>query len=256
MIYDNYNNFVVPSISPFSGDNTNIGYYKYFTLEYTTATGITPCGDGIPNNSINFHQSSIVTTGTTGSNYFIQFTIPMISSGITYDNCDLNCIGIQNQLVDFYVNTYSSSTFNYTGTTNVGAIRNNGIYFFRSMSSSVSTQTGATLSGGFYTSFYQNYTIPASGTSYTLIPSLSGVTCPNLGLITNNGDSLTSQNIQRNYNYYYVWEFFDETAVADNFRIYAHRINESGNLVFPREITLVYEYLNGTLNYSNSNYLI
>jgi hypothetical protein len=256
MIYDNYKNFVVPSISPFSGDNTNIGYYRYFTLEYTTATGITPCGDGIPNNSINFHQSSIVTTGTTGSNYFIQFTIPMISAGITYDDCDLNCIGYQNQLVDFYVNTYSSSTFNYTGTTNVGAIRNNGIYFFRSMSSSVSTQTGATLSGGFYTSFYQNYTIPASGTSYTLIPSLSGVTCPNLGLITNNGDSLTSQNIQRNYNYYYVWEFFDETAVADNFRIYAHRINESGNLVFPREITLVYEYLNGTLNYSNSNYLI
>ena len=256
MIYDNYNNFVVPLISPFSGDNTNIGYYRYFQVNYTTATGITPCGDGVPNNSFNLHQSSVVTTGTTGPDYFIQFTIPMISTGITYTNCDINCNSILSNLLNVFVNIYSSSTFNYTGTTNVGAIRNNGLSSFSTMSSSYITSSATTLTGGFSFRDFQNYTIPASGSSYTLIPSLSGIASTNLLTITRDANNLSLSSYNRIYNYYYEWIFFDPASYENNYRIYASRIALDGYIYIPQEKTLVYEYSAGTVTYTDSNYLV
>ena len=248
--YDRYISNISPYISTsFSGDNTNIEYYRYFSVNYPTSTGSTPCGDGTGNNQIYFHQTSIVSTGTTGSNYYIEFTMPTISDGITFSSCDLNCDANVSNIVNPVNDRSTGTTYNYTGTTNVGSTFNNlvrNMVVLRTITNSNSGGGTAPLS---YISPTDNFTYPASGTPYTIIPSLSASTCPELL-----NSYYFSGSDYRKYFGFYLVELFDPTDYQ-NFRISSSYINSQG---FPNtsDKTIIYEYSGGTGTIIDPDYFI
>lgn len=178
--YNRYITTIVPYISTFSGDNTNIDYYRSFYVTWPTSTGMTPCGDGTTPAYIYIHQSSIVSTGMTGSDYYISFTLPTVTTGITFTNCELNCNARENLAVQEINLSSTGSSYNYTGTTNVGSSYQYGVYVIKGLSSGSTSQDTMISTSYFQLQGTQNNTYPASGETPTLIPSLSGVTCPNI----------------------------------------------------------------------------
>jgi hypothetical protein len=256
--YSNYNTVVKPFVTSFSGDNTNVEYYRYFIINNTKVTGTTPCGDGTPDGDLYFHISSIVTTGITGSDYYIEFTMPTTSYGMSYTTCDTNCFPNADSVV-LLSNDYSTgSTYTYTTTSNFGSYKINPIRSRRILSvTGPSSQTGFTSTGGWYTQFTQLETIPASGSSYTTIPNLSGMTCPNLPSITVNF-SLGATQIYRT-NYWYDFEFYDPTnltTLKNNYRIFARLLSIKGNQESPFTREMVYEVTNGVVTYKNTNFIV
>lgn len=256
LYYNNYITFATPNISPFSADSTNLGYYRYFVLKYPTTIGATECGDGTPFNEIYLHQSSLVTTGITGSDYYIQYTLPTVTNDLTgFTNCDLNCTGFAQTFVNTINTSSSAITNNYTGTTNVGSSYNNPIYRYWRISVNSPT-TASTIFG--YAAFrdYSNVTVPASGNTNTLIPNLSGETCPNIldnfysyiGTYPNNNGFIK-------YYYNYIVELFDPLDDS-NFRIYACQILQNGVVVTPNVKSLIYEFSGGTVTTINSDYFV
>ena len=257
--YSKYRTLVSPFVTSFSGDNTNVEYYRYFILNNTKVTGTTPCGDGTPEGNLYFHISSIVTTGTTGGDYFIEFTMPTTSTGMTYSTCDLQCNTLMTQIVNVVNANSTGSSYNYTTTSNVGSYKINPVSrIIRLFQSAPASSTGFTSSGGWYTTFTQNETIPASGSSYTIIPELSGLTCPNLSDIATE-TYIGSTILQHSYNFLYNWEFFDPTSpttLKQNYRIFARQVTKNGNQVTPIFREMVYEVTNNVVTYKNTNFII
>lgn len=250
--YQPYLSNIAPNISPFSGDNTNVGFYKYFRIQYTNATGSQTCGDGIGTRDIYFHQTSVVTTGTTGPNYYIDFTMPTVSYGMSYTSCDLNCENAAKTILVGSVNNSSTGiTSNYTGTTNQGVVSQNGLSTLLSVTESLFTQTATTISGSITIGRYNNYTYPYSGTPATIIPSLSSQTCD---ISTNLVGNQTSSTYFKTY-YQYTAEFYDEFDLSGSFRIFSLEINANGT-VNSSVKTLIYELTGGVVTYTDSQYLV
>jgi hypothetical protein len=250
--YQPYLTNIVPNISPFSGDNTNVGFYKYFRIQYTNATGSQTCGDGVGTRDIYFHQTSVVTTGTTGPNYYIDFTMPTVSYGMSYTSCDIDCISnVQFIMVPRINDSATGITSNYTGTTNQGVVSQNGLNLLRSIVENITSQTGSSANGFIVIENYNNYTYPYSGAPATIIPSLSSQTC---NISTNLVGNQTSSSYSKNY-YNYAAEFYDEFDLSGSFRIFASEINANG-AVNSSVKTLVYELSGGTVTVYNSQYLV
>jgi hypothetical protein len=250
--YQPYLSNIVPNISPFSGDNTNVGFYKYFTIQYTTATGLQTCGDIVGTREIHFHQSSVVTTGTTGPNYYIDFTMPTVTYGMPYTSCDLDCEFLTKVLMVPRINNSSTgSTNNYTGTTNQGVVLSSGLSTLISVIESLSSQTGTTMDGNIVISNYNNYTYPYSGTPATIIPSLTSQTCD----ISTNLVGDNSSNSYRKLYYRYDAEFYDADDLSGSFRIFAREINANGNVNLSVK-TLIYELTGGVVTYTDPQYLV
>ena len=249
---------MIPKISPFSGDNTNVGYYRFMEFSYPNSVGTTPCGDGTTERSIYIHQSSVITTGTTGlGDYYLEMTMPTISANTTFTSCEANCNSSVNAIVST-VNTYSTATtYNYTGTTTVGSLYDNSFATMFRVNVSTLPNSGGTRASEIIFSNFQNETYPSTGTTetgYTIVPSYSAVTCPNI-LNTFNGIYIgpNAYIYSKVYAYYRV-ELFDPLDFK-NFRIYASEINSFGQ--FNDSIrTLVYEWSGGTNTYSNPEYII
>jgi hypothetical protein len=256
--YSDYKSVVTPYVTSFSGDNTNVQYYRHFALNNTKVTGTTSCGDGTPESNVYIHISSVVTTGTTGSDYYIEFTMPTISTGITYTSCSTNCTSSMNSIVSV-VNAHATGTsYNYTSTSNNGSYKIQPVrlvsYFTEQPPASV---TGVTAVGGWYLEFTQNETIPASGSSYTIIPGLSALTYPDLSNITDYVIGNTAINHQLNY--LYEWSFFDSTnltTLSQNYRLFASRLLLTGKQSSPTFKEMVYEVTNGVVTYKNTNFII
>ena len=249
--YQPYLTNIVPNISPFSGDNTNVGFYKYFRIQYTNASGSQTCGDGVGTRDIYFHQTSVVTTGTTGPNYYIDFTMPTVSYGMSYTSCDIDCVFWANSTMVVRINSSATgSTNNYTGTTNQGVVSQNGLSTLLSVTESLFSQTATTISGTINILNYNNYTYPYSGTPATIIPSLSSQTCD----ISSLTGGISSSFYVKVY-YQYTAEFYDEFDLSDSFRIFASEINANG-AVNSSVKTLVYELSGGTVTVYNSQYLV
>ena len=257
-IYSDYLTCMIPKISPFSGDNTNVGYYREMEFKYPNVVGTTPCGDGTTARTIYIHQSSVITTGTTGlGNYYLEMTMPTISANTSFTSCEVNCTSNVNSIVND-VNTYSTATtFNYTGTTTVGALYD---YSFTNMffvNYSSQPRSATTLPIGISITNFQNETYPSTGTTetgYTIVPSYSAITCPNiLNTFTRSTIGPNAYTYSKNYAYYLV-ELFDPLNFK-NFRIYAPAINSSGQLIYSIR-TLVYVWSGGTNTYSNPEYII
>ena len=253
--YNSYLTCIAPQISPYSGDNSNVGFYKYIVFAYPESTGNTPCGDGTNSKYLQFHQSSIVVTGQTGSDYWMTLTMPTITSGITYTTCDLGCSSTMNSIVS-NVNSYSTGTsYNYTGTTNTGALYSKPFINIRYMTYSNTVSTATTINGQLYFDNFENETRPSTGTtSYTIVPSYSGVACNNiLDMFNYVGYSLY---YYRKFYYYYSVYLFDPLDYQ-NFRIYANQITANGvRINSPSVETLVYEWSGGTETYYDPNYML
>ena len=250
--YNQYISALVPYISPFSGDNTNIGYYRYFYVTWPTSTGATPCGDGTTPAYIYIHQSSIVSTGMTGSDYYISFTLPTVTTGITFTNCELNCNNKEYQMVQEINTSSTGSTYNYTGTTNVGSSYQYVFYNVFYLFSGSTSQDTFTSGSQFSLDNTHNNTYPASGETPTLIPSLSGVTCPN---ILNN--MYISSPIRYNkYTSYYTCKLINPTnPLSTDINIFSNYIPMNG-IFNTGNKTLIAQYIGGVLNIIDYDYFV
>jgi len=162
-------------------DNTNIDYYRFFTL----TVPIIPidrlnrtCAADVGNVAIyNIHTSSVVTTGLTGSIYWMNVTMPLITDGISFNSCDLGCDDrVSSYLIN--VNTSSISELNqYNFTSNIGAKKLNPFNSYIKLI--ISTVTGSQNNQQAFLRLTDlvNDTIPMSGNTYTPIPSLSISNC-------------------------------------------------------------------------------
>ena len=255
VISTNYNTYftnIVPYITSFSGDNTNVGYYRYIMAEYPNSTGTTPCGDGTLLRALQIHQSTTVTTGITGSDYFIEFTLPTITPGITFTSCDIQCQTLLNTIVQDINNYSTGSTYNYTGTTNVGSTYVYITRYMRWLSQSMTNQTSINAGAAFYLNNTNNSTYPASGNTPTLIPSLSGVTCPNIT------DYMIANGIldYYKYTYYYTISLINPTdPTSIDINIFGNYIGKSG-LANTNFKTLIGQYIGGVLNIIDSDYFV
>jgi hypothetical protein len=246
-----YETNVKPLISSYSADSSNIGYYGYFSMVYPASTGSQVCGDGTVKKSINIHQSSVITTGTSGSDYWINYTMPTITSDMVFSTCDIYCSSSNNQCV-FDVNSSSTGTsYNYTGTTNTSA-RYRYLHETVLVNSSASTTNSTWDSYSLIDlSYFQNETMPASGSSYTIIPSLSGVSCSDLS----NYFYKSTPYSYRRFNAYYQYRLIDPLDLSA-FQIYADTTIESSLNYSPIVWKLVYTFSGGTIQYSDSNYIL
>ena len=239
-------------ISPFSGDNTNFGYYRSFTLYYMQTNSGLGCGDGVGSQELRVPQQSVVTTGQTGSDYYISFTMPTQTYGMSFTTCDSGCLSMTNN-----VNSYSTNpAYNFTGTSTNGLLYNNPIPYMWSYTSQTISQTGYTVYGERYLFNFQNETYPASAdtlTSYVNIPAYSAITCPNINDYWY--EYIPSINYVRSFYFYYDWNLITPTLNRTDFRIYAIQISREGKYNDTVK-TLVYEWSGGTATYTNSNYLV
>jgi hypothetical protein len=220
--------------------------------------GTTPCGDGTTQRTIYIHQSSVITTGTTGlGDYYLEMTMPTISANTTFTSCEVGCTNSVNGVVSTVNSSSTGTTGNYTGTTTVGSLYDNSFKFMYRVNVSTVPRSGATQQNQISISNFQNETYPSTGTTetgYTIVPSYSAVTCPNiLNTFSSSVIGPNAYTYNKNYSYYTV-ELFDPLDFK-NFRIYSSAINSSGQINTAIK-TLVYEWSGGTNTYSNPEYII
>jgi hypothetical protein len=248
--YNQYNTNIKPLISTYSADSTNIDFYRYFYLTYPAATGSTVCGDGTIRKDLILHQSSVVSTGMTGSDYYLQYTMPTISIGLSASTCDLYCNSNYQSVVS-QVNSYSTgTTFNYTGITNTASrydYLNSGMLVTYS---STTTQNTYNTELRRDLSYYINYTVPASGVSNTLITSLSATTCQFVE------DNFVNYNTYyRFYDGHFKVELTNPSNWAD-FQLFVNTTIETTKSINPENWKLLYTFSGGTVNYSYPQYII
>jgi hypothetical protein len=178
--YQSYLNILNTGLgTPF--DNTDINYYRFFVLIIPIIPpndlNRTCSADASNRASYNIHTSSVVTTGLTNNVYWINVTMPLITLGLTYSNCFLNC----DNLLQAYINlvNYSSiSAFNqYNFTSNVSAKITNPFHNYQGVSLSTQGATSSSLGAGIRLVEFGNNTVPMTDNTYIPIPSLSAQTC-------------------------------------------------------------------------------
>jgi hypothetical protein len=258
-MYSDYITCMIPRISSFSGDNTNVGYYRFMQFSYPNSVGSTNCGDGTTQRDIYIHQSSIITTGSTGfGDYFIEMTMPTVTSNITFTSCEINCQASVSSVVSSINSSSTGSTYNYTGTTTAGSFYDNSFSNMWQLNYSVQSRTLAIYNRVLYITNFQNETYPATGTTvlgYTTVPTYSGVTCPDI-LNTFSTTNFGPNAYQYNKTYSYIQaELFDPLDFR-NFRLYACEITSNGYVTSPLVRTIFYEFSGGSVTYTNPEYLI
>ena len=121
----------------------------------------------------------------------------------------------------------------------------------RRLTYSTSSQTGNTWSNAIFANFTTNNTYPASGSTPTLIPSLSGMTCPNLLNTMFENGSLAYYK----YVTYTGLELINPTNPASlDINIFSYRINKNGSN--SNDKTLIGQYIGGVLNIIDSDYFV
>lgn len=237
--------------SPF--DNTSVDYYRAFTLFIPTPL-TNSCGDGTTFNAFPIHYSSVVTTGGTGP-WFINFTMPTITPNITFTECDINCSSSLNAVVSSINNASTGTSNNFTGTTTTGSKYINGTFIqegYRILSVTNTVTTASTRSAFTRLYNYQYQTVPWSGVSNTLIPSLSGQSCSITGITPH-----PSNQYFEKYNYLYQVQLTDPLD-RTSFNIYGSQINNGVYSGYP--YSAIYELavsvVSNTVVYSNPYYTI
>jgi hypothetical protein len=244
----------------YSTNNTNIGYYRFFYMQFPSKPHPNNCGDGSSKTSIQIHPSSTVLTGTTSTgNYFFNITANTITSAYTISNCDINCPVIINNVMNLnFASTATTTNYNqyFSANTSFGWY---GIYYsnpFETLwyaTATTSTVSAQTIGYNVSTNQWTTNTYPYSGTSPSIIPSLSGTVCnyKNLGVNT----SIYGSSYNSAYLCYYTI-LFPNSADTRNFEIWsAPIVNYSANTNFNNAI-LAYRYSGGNVTYSSSTYII
>jgi hypothetical protein len=245
----------------YSSTTNDYRYYTSFSLDYPNSTDNSNCGDGTVKRTLCFHTSSQVTTGGTSGNYWIEFTMPTISNGMTYTSCDQNCVLNTNNVVNT-INIYSTGTsYNYTGTTNTGSKYTQPIDINNYLTETNTPFTAQTIESGSSIVNYLNETYPfsaSSPTTYTLIPTLSGTTWPNIESYFYVSDPTPTSNLYRfeyrRYIFYLKFTLFNPLDYSD-YKIESRIISSNGELI-SSNYELAYVFSGGTEQYWNPAYVI
>lgn len=230
-------------------DNTNIAYYRFFSLVIPIIPPNDPnrtCAADVGNVAqYSIHTSSVVTTGITGNFYYLNITMPLMSLGISFDACDLYCLDYANSAINA-VNGHSISSQNqYNFYSNVGAKKLNPISNYVKLVEFTSGTQFYVQSAFLRLTDLVNNTIPMSGSNYTLIPSLSAQTCD----FTGYRDEGVYLGVRRYADL--AWNYSTTVSILNNYEIYTLDSTYTFNV-------LIYQYdLNtNTLLYKNTNYFI
>lgn len=230
-------------------DNTNIDYYRFFSLVIPIIPSNDPnrtCAADVGNVAqYSIHTSSVVTTGITGNFYYLNITMPLMSLGISFDACDLGCLDNANSAIDA-VNGHSISSQNqYNFYSNVGAKKLNPISNYVKL---VEVTSGPSLyqqSSFLRLTDLVNDTIPMSGNNYTIIPSLSAQTC-NLSSYLESGIYLGVTRYTK-----LAWTYSTTVTILNNYEIYVF-----DTATFLNVLIFQYNLNTNTLLYKNTNYFI
>jgi hypothetical protein len=251
---DFYNRYlsVYQSFSGTPSNPSSVEYYRAFTFFYPTPLGSNNCGDGTSFNSLNFHYSSVVTTGGTGP-WFINFTMPTISAGMSFTSCEVGCQSSMTTAINNINNSSTGTSNNFSGTSNTGSRYTTTTVIQQTvvrMTYNSTPSTATTTTGSLFLYDYQYQTIPWSGDGNTLIPSLSGQTCQYSGF-------QRSGSVLFKYPYSYRIELTNPNDERD-YDILGSPITNGVYSGFPS--TIIYElavrYSGGSVTYSNPYYTI
>jgi len=233
-----------PSSGAWSGtpsDPTDIRYYRYFSLGIPSNTGSTNCGDGTSTRDFYIHPSTNVTSGTTGPNYTLRFTMPTITNGLTYDPlCNISGT-IQSTFVNTINNSATGTSNNFTGTTITGSKYTNPFHQVRIACSGVTSSSAVTVSGLVDIPKYLNETIIYTGITPTIVNSLSAETFNFTYPRFTESFSFSNLSYYRRYQYSYPIILNNPSDFRD-FEIYANSIT-GGTL---GTSSLIYSYTGST----------
>jgi len=245
-----------------SSSTTNASYYRYFQCKIPSFITSNNCYENSSYISLYIHPSSTVSTGLTSSgSYYFRLTAETISNNFSaLTTCDVDCSGFSNNII-YNINNFSTGNTtnqgNYTkefiytaNTNNFGVYYTNPFFYGTSLQINRTTLSAQTIGGLWYTNQWTTNTIPYSGVSNTLIPSLSGTVCNyNLSGVTNS----FSNNF---YNTKYLYYYYIITPTLTDFEIWsAPIVGYSANTNFNNAI-LAYRYSGGNVTYSSSTYII
>jgi hypothetical protein len=211
---------------PYSGtpfDPNDPNYYRGFTYWIPNATGSVNCGsDGTSRYSLLIHPSAEVTTGTTGSDYFMTITMPTVVNSYPYT--DESCVsfsGFAQQVVDSINTSSTGTTNNFNFTNNTGSKYEQPLRYIRQICTGVTTDHVDSEYGQWKIPTYINQTIPFSGG--TIQPSLSGESFTEL-LDPSVYDWTTTNTFEGDYvgkyTWYYRWRLPDPNEPY-RFKLYA-----------------------------------
>jgi hypothetical protein len=239
-------------------DPGTLNYYSWIglkvpvlSLDPVTAFNET-CGDTSTFTDYYFHNSSVVTTGVTGNGWYMNLTMPTITKQINYNVCQLYCDYSVEDIV-YSINNKSTGTTNnvswinnWKNRVNIPFYSKNQIFYFEnSQLAGEGGQYYSTLS-------FLNKTIPMSGSNYTLIPELSASTCNLLGeYINNNNPSLNLDKYDR-----YVYQFYVELTNPNDINDFKISTKNISNGVRTGNYFRIWEIQNGTVIYSDPNFII
>jgi hypothetical protein len=238
-------------------DPTKLGYYSYVVLKVPVLSqdpnvALTEtCGDTTTFTDYKFHTSSVVTTGITGNDYFMNLTMPTITKQMSFTNCQLNCdINVQYQ-VTLINNDSTGTTNNVSWINNVGNRVNIPFYNEAGLSSGNTSITSYNWFNYTRNSSFLNKTLPMSGSNFTVIPYLSASTCNLVGRYAPSLPGINSDYFDANL-YDYKVELTNPNNLLD-FKIITRTIvngNTTGNYF------RIWEISGGTVIYSDPNYFI
>ena len=251
--YNEYNSiYASNSGSPFN--NTVIGYYRSFAVLVPLISGSTQCGDGTTWRAYDIHYSSVVTTGQTTplGPWYINYSMPTVSTGITYSTCEVNCGTYETQIVNGINTASTGSSNNINITTNTGAKAITTTTQGYRLQTTNTPYTGSpNYTGYIILSDWSVKTTPWTGAS-TYVNSFSGQTCP----LTNfNYNVSNAQYVKYLYSYNIV---LTNPSDPTDFQIYGSPINNYVYSGYPSTVIseLALTYSGGSVTYSNPYYVI
>ncbi len=266
MTFTDYNDFLAywngwqTKYISYSGNPTDcndIQYYRFFTLRIPLAQGSEQCGDATGYKTYNIHPSAVVTSGGTGP-WSMSITMPIISNCINFGSCS-NCdVTVQTIIINDINNTSTGTTTDISITTNTGSRLINPFENLEYVTSASTIFSAATQNAFMSIPKYINQTIPYSGSSLTLIPSLSAETC-SFDNWTEVQTGITSKNLSfyRYYTYYYQTRLTNPLNNQD-FEIWAPVFVNGTWAGFPALPTLqmIYQYSGGVVTFIDTNYFV
>jgi hypothetical protein len=250
-----YNSYL--NIMQYSGTPTNsldVNYYRMMNLSVPTATTNQQCGDGFSYVSYFIHPSSVVTTGTTGTGYTFNLTMPTITNDLGNYN-GYNCKLWFDDIVSRVFNSSQGSNVTYSNSN--GVRRTTPFIQMFTVNSTgtppVASTTATTMFGNVTLWPYEYTTYAYSSTSAnSLLTTFSAVTCNNFSQIDSVG------NNARINPYYFDIRLTNPLDVND-FQIWASPINNFAYSGYPTNTIyyeLAYDYSGGNVIYSSSTYIM
>jgi hypothetical protein len=242
--------------SPPGPPPTDLGYYKSFVVKIPSQGSTVNCvGDtGVASSTrLLFHPTSIIETGTTGSQYYMTITANTITKQITYPSDP--CGDPNNAIISLVneINITSTSSSILWGTNRT--FPSPGLYYKNPVSATyigtgfTSSTTADTKTGLWRSTSGSFNTYPFSGTPSTLIPSLSGTVCNYDSYGQSTFNATAGQTTFFHYRHEYETRLLNS---SNDFEIWATPII-NGQLVPPK--VLAYSNIGGVIT-TNPTYVI